>query len=299
MEQNHPNHMYRTITEQIAAAIAAGAPRFEMPWHRQGTGNGLPVNALTGSAYNGINIVALWVAAQLRGFTSSMWATYRQWAELKCQVRKGEKGTVIVFYRKVESTQPETGGEGEEPEVRLVARAFWVFNANQVDNWRDPEPDEVSAFERIERAETFIRTVGAEIHEGWADACYFPHADYIQMPPRSAFVGSATSDPAEAYYATLLHELTHWTGHKSRLDRNFAKPFGDEAYAMEELVAELGAAFLCARLGITNEPRPDHAAYVNSWLRVLGNDRRAIFIAAGKATAAVEYLEKHHGDECR
>lgn len=290
MERNHPSQMYRTITEQIAAAIAAGAPRFEMPWHRASISLGPPMNAFTGNSYNGINILALWVAAQMRGFTSRSWATYRQWAELKCQVCKSERGTVIVFYRRVDNSPTDPEIDGADPETRLIARASWVFNAAQVDNWRESDADEQSPFAVLERVETFVRTLGAEIHEGAVDACYFPHADYIQIPARSAFVGTTTSSPAEAYYATLLHELTHWTGHKTRLERDFSKRFGDEAYAMEELVAELGAAFLCASLGVANEPRLDHAAYVNSWLRVLGNDRRAIFVAAGKAGAAVDYL---------
>jgi len=162
MEQHqYPNQLYRTITEQIAAAIAAGAPRFEMPWHRTGLVVGLPVNALTGNAYNGINILALWVAAQVRGFRTGTWATYRQWTELKWQVRKGERGTVIVFYRKIERMAgADDPREDGEPDIRLAARASWVFNADQIDNWRDPEPEQPSPFEVIERAETFVRTIG-------------------------------------------------------------------------------------------------------------------------------------------
>lgn len=286
----NPYQVYRKITEQIAATIAAGAPRYEMPWHRSGPMLGRPSNAASGNSYQGINVLALWVAAQTRGFTTNTWATYRQWAKLNAQVRKHEKGCVIVFYKEVETTGQPDGSVEEETGTRLVARASWVFNADQVDNRPAPVIERPNLVDVIVDAELFVRSVGAEIHEGGDVACYRPHADYIQMPPRSAFVGTSTSKPTESYYATLFHELTHWSGHERRLNRDFSKRFGDEAYAMEELVAELGAAFLCADVGVTNLPRPDHAAYVGSWLRVLGNDARAIFVAAGKANAAAEFL---------
>jgi len=283
--------VYVTITERIAAAIAAGAPRFEMPWHQSGPLLGRPLNALSRKPYRGINVLALWVAAQSRAFATGRWATYRQWATLGAQVRKGEKGSVIVFYKKAETILHGDDSEEGEPETRLVARASWVFNADQVEGWEPPEASAPSnPVSVLDRTEAFVSATGADIHEGGGVACYRPYADYIQMPPRSAFIGSSTSTPTESYYATLLHELTHWTGHERRLSRDFSRRFGDEAYAMEELVAELGAAFLCVDLGVTNTPRPDHAAYAGSWLRVLGNDARAIFIASGKAGAAAEYL---------
>jgi antirestriction protein ArdC len=198
---------------------------------------------------------------------------------------------MIVFYKKPEAKEKPADEKEESPASRLIARASWVFNADQVDNWLLPEAaEEIDLTAMIESADHFIAFTGAEIHEGGDVACYHPHADYIQMPPRSAFLGTSSISPTESYYATLLHELTHWTGHGSRLNRDFATKYGDEAYAVEELVAELGAAFLCAELAITNSPRPDHAAYVQSWLRVLGNDTHAIFSAASKAQAAVEYL---------
>jgi antirestriction protein ArdC len=291
MEQSghNPRQVYSKITEHIVAAIAAGAPRFEMPWHRSGPSFGRPKNAVSGNHYRGVNVLALWIAAQARGFTNMSWASYRQWASLGAHVRKGEKGTVIVFYKKLD-VEPTDEGE-DSPAARLVARASWVFNVEQVEGLTPPEaPMLPSPVEVLNQADTLIDATGATIDEGGDIACYRPHADYIQMPPRSAFIGTRTSTPTEAYYATLLHELTHWTGHERRLNRDLSRRFGDEAYAMEELVAELGAAFLCANLGVTNAPRADHAAYVASWLRVLRSDVRAIFHAAGKASAAVEYL---------
>ena len=288
---DNPRHVYSKITEQIVAAIAAGAPRFEMPWHRSGPLFGRPKNAVTGNHYRGVNVLALWIAAQAGGFTTMSWATYRQWASVGAHVRKGEKGTVIVFYKRLElEPAPEVEEEGCPPE-RLIARASWVFNADQVEGASPPEaPVLPSPVEVLLHADALIDGTGATIEEGGDLACYRPHADYIQMPPRSAFIGTSTSTPTEAYYATLLHELTHWTGHEKRLSRDLSRRFGDEAYAMEELVAELGAAFLCADLSVTNAPRADHAAYVASWLRVLRNDAHAIFHAAGKASAAIEYL---------
>lgn len=286
-----PRLIYGWITQQIAAAIAAGAPRFEMPWHQANGAMALPTNVLSGRPYRGINVLSLWVAGQVRGYASAEWATYRQWTQLKAQVRKGERGSMIVFYKKPETDEePAEGEDNPAPPTRLIARASWMFNADQVDNWGSEEPDAIDLTESLAAADYFVTSTGAEIHEGGDIACYHPHADYIQMPLRIAFQGTSTSSPTESYYATLLHELTHWTGHGSRLNRDLAQKYGDEAYAVEELIAELGAAFLCAELGITNSPRPDHAAYVQSWLRVLGNDSHAIFSAASKAQAAVEYL---------
>jgi len=283
--------IYRRITEQIAAAIAAGAPRFEMPWHSTAGFLGLPSNAISGHVYRGINVVSLWVSAQIRGFGTDHWATYKQWQEAGARVRPGEKGSMIVFYKELKGEEEDV--ENRDPkDHRLVIRASWVFNADQVENWIEPPLPAADPVESLEQVEVFVAATGAEIHEGGNIACYHAHADYIAIPSRSQFVGTSTSSPTEAYYATLLHELTHWTGHPIRLNRSFSQRYGDEAYAVEELVAELGAAFLCAALGVTNVARPDHAAYVQSWLRVLGNDARAIFSAASKAVAAVDHLYK-------
>lgn len=293
MEQAHnPYQIYRTVTDQIAAAIAAGAPKFEMPWHRPALA--IPANAATTRFYNGINVLSLWMAAQLRGYTTNYWATYRQWQNLGAQVHKGERASLVVFYKKIERQQ-EDEAEDDKAANRLVARASYVFNSDQVDNWRtpDPLPSRPKALV-LEHAEQFVRGIGAEIHVGSGDACYMPHADYIAMPRRELFTGSSTSSATEAYYATLFHELVHWTGHESRLNRDFSARFGDDAYAMEELVAELGAAFLCADNEVANLPRLDHAAYVASWLKVLGNDPRAILVAAGKASAAVRFLNERN-----
>lgn len=280
--------VHRAITGKIVRAIEAGAREFVMPWHYVGLGIGRPTNAATGKRYQGINVVALWAEAMLSAYGSGHWATYRQWQEVGAQVRKGERGSVIVFYKELEPDlfQQETN----EPEQRFVARASHVFNADQVDGWRPPELEIVSAVAAVEQAEAFVAATKAEIRHGGNMACYRPKDDYIQMPERSQFKGSPTSTATEAYYATLLHELTHWTGAKHRLDRQFGQ-FGDQAYAAEELVAELDAAFLCADLRISNEPRLDHAAYLAQWVRLLGREPRALFATAREATRASDHLQ--------
>jgi antirestriction protein ArdC len=172
----------------------------------------------------------------------------------------------------------------------LFARASWVFNADQADRWTPPATSERNVVEAIDQAEAFTAATGADVRHGGDGAYYRRSDDHVQMPDRERFTGSATSTPTETYYATLLHELTHWMGHEGRLDRDLSGRFGNEAYAMEELVAGLGAAFLCADLLITNAPRLDHAACIANWLEVLKRDKRAIFTAARKAAQATDYL---------
>ena len=284
-----------TITDAIVAAIEAGTDAWQMPWHRAGGALSRPVNIATGNPYRGINILALWVAAQTQAFTRPEWGTYRQWAAKGAQVRKGEKGTTTVFYKELAVEAEDTADDGDTaaPERRCVARANIVFNADQVDGW-EPAPAEapssIEEFTPVANAEAFVAATAADIRHGGDAAFYRPATDHIQMPPKEAFRGSPTSTPAEDYYSTLCHELVHWSGAAHRLDRTLKTRFGSEAYAAEELIAELGAAFLCADLEISLEPRSDHAAYVATWLKVLKNDTRAIFTAASKAQQAVQFL---------
>jgi antirestriction protein ArdC len=261
-----------------------------MPWHRSGEGLNRPVNIDTNNAYRGINVVSLWASAQARGFGTGTWGTYRQWQNNGAQVRKGEKASLVVFYKEFDVEETTDDGETEQGK-RLMARASWVFNADQVDGYTAPAvPEPKDPVQALDRAERFIAGTGAIVHHGGSRAFYRPSDDIIQMPERERFLGTETSSATESYYATLLHELTHWTGHGRRCDRQFGKRFGDDAYAMEELVAELGAAFLCADLGVTLEPRPDHAAYIDNWLTVLKADKKAIFTAASQAAKATDYL---------
>jgi antirestriction protein ArdC len=281
--------VYQSITDQIVASIEAGAGTFTMPWHR-GVGNTMPTNSLTGNTYNGVNVIALWAATELCGFTTGYWATYRQWSLLGGQVRKGEKGSLVVFYKQTdfEVSNAETG-EQENKSV-LCARSSYVFNAAQVEGWQAPKPAARDSAQVLGETERFVAATSADIRIGGDRAYYQPGTDHIQMPDRDRFTGTETIGATESYYATLLHELTHWTGHTARLDRDLSGRFGREGYAMEELVAELGAAFLCSDLGVSNRPRPDHAAYIAHWLAVLKKDTGAIFTAASKANEARRFL---------
>ena len=282
--------IHQHITDQIVAAIERGAGEFHLPWHRATGSIMRPANVASKKAYLGINVLALWAASDEKGYSSGLWGTYKQWAEAGAQVRKGEKASHIVFYKEL-SFASEEGAEGDT-ETRLFARATPVFAAEQVNGYQPEviEPPSVTTVTPVEQAETFVVATRATITHGENRAFYRPSTDSIQLPPREAFVGTATSTPSESYYSTLLHELTHWTGHETRCNRQLGKRFGDQAYAMEELVAELGAAFLCADLGISDVPRPDHAQYITTWLEVMKADKKAIFTAASKASEAASFL---------
>ena len=272
--------MFEQVTAQIVTAIAAGASEYRMPWHR-GQGVGTPANAITGRPYRGINTLVLWAEAERAGYSSGAWGTYRQWAECGAQVRKGERSTIVLLWKPI---NPAKSDEGAEARSGLLARAFRVFNAAQVDGYEPALGSVLDSSARITEAEAFFASQPATIWHGSDSAFYDPRADLISLPPFGAFVS------ADAFYSVLAHELTHWTGAKPRLDRDLSGRFGTEAYAMEELVAELGAAFVTGHLGLGCEPRTDHAPYIASWLSVLGSDPRAIVTAASKAQAAADYL---------
>ena len=285
--------VYQRVTDAIVTAIERGAGTWQFPWNGR---QAMPVNAASGHKYRGVNVVSLWAVSSERAWPHQ-WASYRQWQQAGAQVRRGERGSIVVFYKTLKKEKRGDDGnvvtdDDGEPKVDSIylARASVVFNAAQVDGFQpEPEPER-PLFERIERAETFVGNTGAIVRHGGDRAFYRPSADQIQLPEREAFKGTETSTPAEGYYGTLLHELTHWSGHEARCNRDLRNRFGSEAYAAEELVAELGAAFLCADLGITQQPRLDHAQYIQSWLRVLRNDKRAIFTASSKAAQAADYL---------
>ena len=202
--------VHQAVTDQIIAAIEAGAGDWQMPWHAAGQGLNRPVNIDSGNFYQGINIISLWASAQMRGYCTGTWGTYRQWQKQGCQVRKGEKASLIVFYKELEVDRDDhDAGDGETDKIRF-ARASWVFNADQVDGYEQPPlPQADHPAERIEAAERFVAATGATIEHGGSLACYAPARDTIQMPDRERFLGSSTSSATETYYATLLHELTH------------------------------------------------------------------------------------------
>ena len=282
--------IHAEITNKLIAAIEANPGEPVMPWRKSANPLWLPVNARTGNRYNGINIVSLWVAAETAGFPAPLWATYRQWQQLDAQVRKGEKASAVVFYRQYDA-EPDPD-DPEDDGKRRVARASWVFNAAQVDGYAPPPaPEPLGPIQRIFDADHFFAATGAHIVQGGEEAFYRPSTDTIHMPDEHLFTGTATMTRGEAYFAVLGHEHIHWTGHGSRLDRNLAQRFGKADRAAEELVAEIGSAFLCAELGITQDVRPDHAQYLGHWLQLLKEDPKAIFTAAARASEAVNYLK--------
>ncbi len=286
--------LYRTITDRITAALESAGP-WQRPW-TIGGGTMMPANALTGRAYRGVNAVLLLAAAQTLGY-GGRWATFRQWQQLGGAVRKGERASLVILWKPLndgaEAAPADDAAEMDTAEPapgRLVCRAYHVFAAEQVEGVAIDASALPDLAERIDAAERFVASTAADIRLGGDRAFYLPSGDFIQMPAPAAFTGTQTSTATEGYYATLLHELTHWTAHPSRCARDLSGRFGSEAYAMEELVAELGAAFLCGTLGITDTPRPDHAAYLGSWLGVLRRDARAIFTAAARAQQAADFL---------
>ena len=280
--------IYARVTDEIVRAIEAGVKSYEMPWHER-AGAGLPRNASTGNCYRGINTVSLWATGKLRGYALPYWATFLQWQKLGARIRRGERASVVVFYKREDSpTDDEDRKDASTP--RRILRGSFVFNAKQVDGWSYPVPAEEDRTEKLRDVDSFIESLAADIHYGSDGAYYNKTFDRIHVPDRRDFIDRGARTATEGFYSVLLHEHVHWTGHSKRLDRNLSGRFGDNAYAMEELVAELGAAFLCGELGISVQPRQDHAAYVRSWLAVLRQQKTAIFTAASTATAACRFL---------
>jgi antirestriction protein ArdC len=282
--------LYNKVTDQIVSALEQGVRPWMKPWSAEHAAGRItrPLRA-NGLAYQGINVLVLWSEAVTKGYSAPIWMTFRQALELQGHVRKGESGSTVVYASTLtrRGTDAETGEESEQSIPFL--KSYTVFNVEQIEGLpahfhaiAEPRLDPV---QRMERAESFFAATRADIRHGGNMAYYNIGSDFVQMPPFEAF------RDAESYYATLAHECTHWTRHKSRLDRDLGrKKWGDAGYAMEELVAELGSAFLCADLDLTPEIREDHAAYIANWLEVLKNDKRAIFSAAAHAQKAADYL---------
>ena len=278
---------YQLITDQVIALMEEHGSDWTNPMV-SGTAGGWPVNPVTGKRYNGINVALLLMAG------GGHWATYKQWATKGCQVRKGEKATGIVFFKRIEVKDKI---DPTKTDTIPMLRGYSVFRADQVDGefaeqFNAPAEDRRDETVQIDAVNDWVAATGADIRTvDGGRAFYSPGTDSIQMPPRSGFDATATSTATETYHNTLLHELAHWTGHKSRLDRlGKASRFGDTAYAREELVAELAAAYQCVELGVSSAPRPDHAKYLNGWLAALKNDKRLIVKAASRAQAAVDYI---------
>lgn len=278
--------VYQRITDKIVEQLEAGV----RPWHQPWGANGTPTRPLrhNGVPYRGINTVLLWMEATANGYASPYWMTYRQAQELGAQVRKGETSTLVVYAGAIEKT--EEGENGEEIEQRIpFLKGYCVFNCDQIDNLPaqfTPAPIEpLSPMERFVTADAFFANTGARIRHGGNRAYYNLTDDIIGMPVFEAF------ESPDSYVSCVAHEIAHWTRHPTRLDRDFGrKTWGDEGYAIEECVAEISSAMICADLGVEDEPREDHAAYIGSWIKVLKNEKRVIFQAAAHAERAVAYL---------
>jgi antirestriction protein ArdC len=288
--------IYQSITDQIVRELENGVRPWHQPWnaaHMEGR-VALPLRH-NGVAYRGVNVLALWMQAMAKGYAAPVWMTFKQALTLGANVRKGEKGSLVVYADKIirTATDADTGEESEH--AIPFMKGYTVFNAEQIDGLSDlyyakPAPL-APTMQRIGRVESFFSATGASVRHGGNRAYYSVSTDHVQMPPIESF------RDAEAYYATLGHETTHWTKHPTRLDRDFGrKRWGDEGYAMEELVAELGAAFLSADLELTPQLRDDHASYIESWLKVLKSDNRAIFNAASHAQRAADFLHGLQAD---
>lgn len=280
--------LYERVTARLVAEIESGVRPWIKPWQAVPAGGQVsrPVRA-NGTPYRGINVLLLWAEALDRGYDFPLWMTYKQAQTLGAQVRKGETGALVVFADRFIKTETTDKGEEVEREIPFL-KGYTVFNVAQIDGLPDlyrPAPSPARPLlPLLDTAETFFRATGADIRHGGDRAYYAPALDRIQLPAPEAFRS------AESYAATKAHELIHWTGHPARLARAFGQRFGDDAYAVEELVAEIGAAFVCADLGIAPEERSDHAAYLATWLKVLKADKRAIFSAAAHAQRAADHL---------
>jgi antirestriction protein ArdC len=284
--------LFAEITNQLIADIETGAAGdWRMPWHTLADA-GTPVS-VDGRRYRGMNSVWLPMVAAAHGWTSGVWATYRGWQRHDAQVRRGERATQVVLWKQTRPDTDDATGDEQQGRPSLFARAYAVFAAEQVDG-----ADQIVARhhdtgrdtpERIDAAEAFFAAVGAHVIEGGNRACYQPATDEIHVPALAQF------DHAARFYATLGHEHAHWTGHASRLNRDLTGRFGSDSYAAEELVAEFAAAMWCAQQGISAVTRPDHAAYLAGWLRILRTDTRALVTASSKAQAAVDHLNERAG----
>lgn len=283
--------VYQKVTDAIVNATENGAGNYRMPWVVRQDRGFSPISIATVKPYRGINTAVLWSQAQTKGSSSALWGTYQQWQSLGGQVRKGEHGSPVVYWGTFEKQTPEDE-DNERNSRHLFCKGYTVFNHDQVEGVKLPKRFEpkLSQNERITRAEGFFSAVGVQIRDGGNRAFYRPDVPLaVWMPDFNQFPESSQ------YYSVLAHETTHWTSHESRCDRQLGKRFGDEAYAMEELIAELGSAYTMASLELELKPREDHASYIQSWLRVLRNDKRAIFTAASQAQKAADWLTKKSG----
>jgi len=290
---------YQKITNKILSQLEKGCVPWVQPWKTAKHSAANPHNAGSKRSYNGVNRVILWMEQIFCGYPTDGWLTYKQAEALGGHVRKGEKGTMVIWISRKEIPVKDSNGKVEKnkdgstktKKIPLM-REFWVFNLAQIDDL----PEKYQVMPVVENEDkpledatftAWVKGTKANIKHGGDQAYFRPSTDEIQMPKPAWF------DSASHYKATMLHELTHWTGAKHRLDRDLKPRFAEQAYAAEELVAELGAAFLCADLNVDGDLR--HADYIGHWIKLLKDDPKAIFTASSKATAAATYLHELNG----
>lgn len=283
-----PRDRYTEVTAKIIAALEAGTPPWRKPWDPAKVAGGGPLNGVSGHGYRGINTLLLGMSPPGVGSGDPRWISFKQAADRGWKVRRGERATTIFFFKKI---QVREDGAGDSDAIRTVPvlHSYPVFHASQVDGmpaYAPPPPGEVP-WRTPETAAVIVTRSNAVVHEGGERAFYSPSTDHIQMPPHAAF------KTPEGWAATMLHELGHWSGHPSRLDRNLSGRFGTNAYAMEELRAELASAFIGSELGIPAEV-VNHASYIASWLEVLRKDNREVFRAAADAQRIADFLLGFH-----
>jgi antirestriction protein ArdC len=286
-------NLYDEITSKIIAELEAGRVPWVQPWNAAPAPLGLPKNASTGRAYSGINVLILWIACLEHGFATQSWLTFRQSLKLGGHVRKGEKGVTAVYAdRFIPYRERQRAAEtGDEPDAIPFLKRFTLFNTQQCEGLPAeiapaPAPDNHDLI--LPQADHLIRATGADIRIGGDKAFYMPSEDFIRVPPPSAYF-----EPIN-WHRTVCHELGHWTGHETRLNRDMTAGFGSPSYAREELVAEMSGAFVCAALSIV--PTVRHSDYLGAWLEVLREDNRAIIRAASAASKAADYLLAFRND---
>jgi antirestriction protein ArdC len=280
---NTAPNIFEKITDKIISVIEAGEAKGGITWSMQGETYGMPLNLLTGQPYSGVNVLLLWSEADDKKYTSNYWLTFKQAKEMGGHVRKGETAVPCIKWGSTEKEEVNVDGQSETKRSAFH-KSFFLFNLEQIEGIEVPESKtKKQTWEIHESAECLIKATGAQINEGGEKAFYRPSTDEIQMPDRSRF------ENAENFYSVNFHELGHWTAAKGRCDRNLQSRFGEDAYAMEELIAELSAAFISASIGLSGKIE-NHACYIKSWLKVLKNDKRAIITAASKASQAANFI---------
>ncbi|HEY9745016.1 MAG TPA: zincin-like metallopeptidase domain-containing protein [Oculatellaceae cyanobacterium] len=285
--------LYQEITDKIIASLEKGVSPWKCPYKiqkmhqtRYGGHAGLPHNAKMNRCYSGINVPILWMVREEKGYTSNGWLTYKQAREMGGHVKEGEKATTVVYWNFTDVADPKEGDPNNIKRVPFL-RHFNVFNVEQCEGIAIKKPEIKTSeqkWEMLKHVDDVLGAHNADIRFEYMGvrACYSPTRDFINMPKPERFKSSGD------YYCTLFHEITHWTGHHSRLNRDFKGRFGDEHYAFEELIAEMGSAFLFADLGLDGNVQ--HDSYIASWLRVLRNDKKAIFKAATEASKAHQFI---------